>query len=280
MLANPRLRHSKYKLVFIREDVQSDSLPAIYMKLTAISKRYVQPRELNLEGIFGVLPNVGWKDGQAYDLDYVRENEIYLKMSGEFPSFDYVDKLPRYLDQIVPEDNVRILSTHNVRFGAYVAPGTTVMPGASYINYNAGTLGKAMVEGRISSSATVGEGTDVGGGASILGTLSGGNKIPIVVGRHCLLGANSVTGIPLGDGCIVDAGVAVMEKTKVSISYDDLQNLKKQNPDWIVPPETYNFKAIELKGLHKMHFRRRSDDGKMVVLLSKRTVPLNEALHA
>ena len=149
------------------------------------------------------------------------------------------------------------------------------MPGASYVNFNAGTTGACMVEGRISSSAIVGEGSDVGGGASILGVLSGTSGNAINVGRACLLGANSVTGIPLGDNCIVDAGIAVLEGTKFLLK--DSDELAKLNPDFDFSKEIY--KGIELKGLNGLHFRQDSISGAMIVSLNKKAIKLNEALH-
>jgi len=162
--------------------------------------------------------------------------------------------------------------------GAQLAAGTTVMPGASYINFNAGTEGPVMVEGRISSSAIVKEGADIGGGASILGVLSGTNGNPITIGKNTLLGANSVTGIPLGDGCIVDAGIAVLEGTKIFISEDEFNKIKEVNPNWQVEYKEY-FKGIELSSLNGIHFRFDTIKGKMIAFRSKREVKLNEELH-
>ena len=161
--------------------------------------------------------------------------------------------------------------------GAQLAAGTTVMPGASYINFNAGTLGPVMVEGRISSSAVVGSGSDVGGGASILGVLSGTNGNPVSIGENTLLGANSVTGIPLGDGCIVDAGIAVLEGTKVSIDEANIQKINEVNSKKLESKESY--KGVELAGLNGLHFRQDSTDGKLKAFKSNREVKLNKELH-
>ncbi|EAL4066076.1 2,3,4,5-tetrahydropyridine-2,6-carboxylate N-succinyltransferase, partial [Campylobacter jejuni] len=197
------------------------------------------------------------------------------KMSNQYPKIDFVDKFPRFLSHIIPEDNTRILESSKVRMGASLAAGTTIMPGASYVNFNAGTTGACMVEGRISSSAIVGEGSDVGGGASILGVLSGTSGNAISVGKACLLGANSVTGIPLGDNCIVDAGIAVLEGTKFLLK--DAEELAKLNPYFNFDKEIY--KGLELKGLNGLHFRQDSISGAMIVALNKKAVKLNEALH-
>ena len=173
--------------------------------------------------------------------------EIELKLANEYPHIDFVDKFPRFLSHIIPADNTRILDTSKVRFGAQLANGTTVMPGASYINFNAGTLGPVMVEGRISSSAVVKEGADIGGGASILGVLSGTNGNPITIGKNTLLGANSVTGIPLGDGCIVGAGNAVLEGTKIYINEKEREKIKSII-DKILQGDLSNIDYIELAG--------------------------------
>ncbi|NPA81575.1 MAG: 2,3,4,5-tetrahydropyridine-2,6-carboxylate N-succinyltransferase, partial [Epsilonproteobacteria bacterium] len=165
-----------------------------------------------------------------------------------------------------------------VRMGAQLAAGTTVMPGASYINFNAGTLGPVMVEGRISSSAVVGAGSDVGGGASILGVLSGTSGNPISIGENCLLGANSVTGVPLGDGCIVDAGIAVLEGTKFYVSEEEFAKIKEANPSWSVEYKDI-FKGVELAGLNGVHFRQDSTTGQMKIFRSKKEIKLNEDLH-
>jgi len=195
---------------------------------------------------------------------------------GKFPTIECVDKFPRYLQHIIPADNTRVLDSAKVRMGAQLAAGTTVMPGASYVNFNAGTLGPVMVEGRISSSAIVGSGSDVGGGASILGVLSGTDGNPITIGENCLLGANSTTGIPLGDGCIVDGGVAIFAGTKLRITDGQIVKLKEVNPEF----EFENImKASQLAGLNGLHFRVDSLTGEYVVMRSTKEVKLNDQLH-
>jgi len=270
--------YDNYRICFLFEDEAPKSVESVYLKLYALSLRKVPLRSINLNGAFGVLHNCAWVGNVPIELDYLRANEIELKLRDAYPEVEYVDKFPRFLSHIVPEDNIRILDSSKVRFGAQVAPGTTVMPGASYINFNAGTEGPVMVEGRISSSAVVKEGADVGGGASILGVLSGTNGNPITIGRNTLLGANSVTGIPLGDGCIVDAGIAVLEGTKIWISEDEFIKIKEVNPEWKAEYKEY-FKGLELAGLNGIHYRFDTVKGKMVAFRSRREVKLNEELH-
>ncbi|WP_457560278.1 tetrahydrodipicolinate N-succinyltransferase N-terminal domain-containing protein [Caminibacter sp.] len=270
--------YDNYRICFLFEDAAPKSVEAVYLKLYALSTRKVPLRSVNLNGAFGILENCAWVGNVPIELDYLRANEIEMKLKDSFPEIEYVDKFPRFLSHIIPDDNIRILDTAKVRFGAQLAPGTTVMPGASYINFNAGTEGPVMVEGRISSSAVVKEGADVGGGASILGVLSGTNGNPITIGRNTLLGANSVTGIPLGDGCIVDAGIAVLEGTKIYISEDEFEKIKEVNPEWNAEYKEY-FKGLELAGLNGIHYRFDTTKGKMIAFRSRREVKLNEELH-
>jgi 2,3,4,5-tetrahydropyridine-2-carboxylate N-succinyltransferase len=204
-----------FRIAFIFDDEAPLSVESSYLKLYALSLGKVPLRSLNLTGIFGILENAAWSMNVPIELEWLKANEIELKLDGTYPYINYVDKFPQFLQHVIPEDKVRVLDSSKVRMGAKLSEGTVVMPGASYVNFNSGTTGAVMVEGRISSSVVVGEGSDIGGGASILGVLSGTNGNPVAIGKNTLLGANSVTGIPLGDGCIVDAGVAVLEGTKV-----------------------------------------------------------------
>ena len=231
---------------------------------------------MNLNGAFGLLTNCAWVGNNPVELDWLRANELDLKLSGKYPVVDMVDKFPRFLSHIIPADNTRILDTSKVRFGAQLAAGTTIMPGASYVNFNAGTTGPVMVEGRISSSAVVGAGSDVGGGASILGVLSGTDGNPITIGSNTLLGANSVTGIPLGDGCIVDAGIAILAGTKITIDDAELTKLNAVNDQAI---KGNLVKGKDLAGLHGIHFRVDSTNGKILARRSTREVKLNADLH-
>jgi len=294
MLKEKKLKH--FKVVFIFEDEKPESVESVYLKLYALSQKKAKLRSLVLDGAFGILENVAWVGNTPVELDWLREKEIELKINGDYPYIDSVDKFPRFLQHVIPDDNTRILDSSKVRFGAQLAAGTTVMPGASYINFNAGTFGKVMVEGRISSSAIVGANSDVGGGASILGVLSGTDGIPITVGEACLLGANSVTGISLGDGCIIDAGLSILAGTKIIVTEEELEKIAEANPNWIpFDPEDENqgeiseeidssdifyiFKGEELSGLNGIHFRRDSLHGEVVALRSNREVKLNDELH-
>jgi len=269
--------YDNYKVTILFADDAPKSVESVYLKLYALSLAKAKLRGINLNGAFGVLPNLAWSGNIPIELDYLRENEIELKLRDEYPEIDFVDKFPRFLQHIIPADNTRILDTAKVRFGAQLAAGTTVMPGASYINFNAGTEGAVMVEGRISSSAVVKKGADVGGGASILGVLSGTNGNPVTIGENTLLGANSVTGIPLGDGCIVDAGIAVLEGTKITIDEKERAKIKEVNPEFDDSKEVY--KGLELAGLNGIHYRFNTTTGKMVAFRSVREVKLNEELH-
>ena len=271
------MRDGEFRAVFIFNDAPCQSVEATYLKLYAMSLGKVPLRSINLNGAFGALPNVAWSDGRPIELEWLRENEIELKFSDQYPHIDFVDKFPRFLQHIIPADNTRILDTSKVRFGAQLHPGTTIMPGASYVNFNAGTTGVSMVEGRISSSAVVGDGSDVGGGASILGVLSGTDGNPVTIGKNCLLGANSVCGLPLGDGCIIDAGIAVLPGMKFTVEAEELEKIKAANPgvalegDWL--------RGKDVAGLNGIHFRQDSFTGEMLIMRSRREVKLNADLH-
>ncbi|MSN96121.1 2,3,4,5-tetrahydropyridine-2,6-carboxylate N-succinyltransferase [Campylobacter sp. FMV-PI01] len=272
------LDENNFCVTFLFSDDRSQSVESVYLKLYLLSLQKVAIRSINLDGAFGLLPNVAWNEfGQPIELSWLRENEILLKMSGKYPNIISVDKFPRFLQHIIPQDSVRILDSSKVRMGAQLANGTTIMPGASYVNFNSGTTGKVMVEGRISSSVIVGDGSDIGGGASILGVLSGTNGNPISIGKRTLLGANSVTGIPLGDDCIVDGGIAILEGTKIFIDEKNRVLLQKSNPDFKFDREIY--KAKDLSFLNGLHFRQDSQTGQITASLSIRAIKLNENLH-
>jgi 2,3,4,5-tetrahydropyridine-2-carboxylate N-succinyltransferase len=277
------LNNFKFTVIFADEALKS--VEATYLKLYALSQRKAELRSINLNGAFGVLSNVAWSGNTPYELEYLRKNEIKLKICGKYPEIDFVDKFPRLLQHVIPDDNTRILEASKVRFGAYISAGTTVMPGASYINFNAGTTGVSMVEGRISSSALVGDGSDVGGGASILGVLSGTNGNPITVGKNCLLGANCVCGVPLNDGSIIDAGISILEGTKVTVSAVEVAKLKEVNPDFdfdsCSKDDSNNIveKASKLSALKGIHYRQNSKTGQIIAFRSVREIKLNEELH-
>lgn len=267
-----------FRIVFLFEDAKVQSVEAVYLKLYALSQSKAELRKVNLDGAFNILSNVAWVGNTPYELDYLRDNEIEMKLNGTYPTVDSVDKFPRFLQHIIPADNTRILEASKVRMGAQLAAGTTVMPGASYVNFNAGTLGPVMVEGRISSSAIVGAGSDVGGGASILGVLSGTDGNPISIGENTLLGANSVTGLPLGDACIMDAGITVLAGTKITMASEEVEKIKAANPEAALENKT-TFKGEELQGLDGIHFRQNSMTGEIIARRSTREVKLNKDLH-
>ena len=270
----------RYRFCAIYKDEVCKSVESAYMKLLALSLGKAPLRSLILDGIFGLLSNVAWSGNTPFELEWLRENEISLKMRGEFPIIDFVDKFPRYLMQVIPQyDNIRLLDTAKTRFGAYLGTGGyTQMPGASYVNFNAGAMGACMNEGRISSSVIVGEGSDVGGGASILGVLSGGNNDPISIGKNCLLGVNSSTGISLGDGCIVDGGIAILAGTIFKITKEEASKIKEINPDFEIKEDGI-YKGRELSGKNGIHFRCNSKTGEMIAFRSNRKIELNANLH-
>ncbi len=240
-----------------------------YLRLHLLSARVVRPHGLNLDGIFGVLTNVVWTSAGPCAVEGFEETRVRLRARGHVTVFG-VDKFPRMVDYLVPS-GVRIADADRVRLGAYLAPGTTVMH-EGFVNYNAGTLGSSMVEGRISAGVTVGDGSDVGGGASIMGTLSGGGKEVVSLGERCLLGANAGLGIPLGDDCVVEAGLYLTAGSKVTV----LGAAVDPTGDG-----TAAVKARDLAGRSNLLFRRNSTNGAVEVL--DRTgvgIELNEALHA
>ncbi|WP_129785497.1 2,3,4,5-tetrahydropyridine-2,6-dicarboxylate N-succinyltransferase [Promicromonospora panici] len=240
-----------------------------YLRLHLLSARVVRPHGLNVDGIFGALTNVVWTSAGPCAVEGFEETRLRLRARGHVTVFG-VDKFPRMVDYLVPS-GVRIADADRVRLGAYLAPGTTVMH-EGFVNFNAGTLGSSMVEGRISAGVTVGDGSDVGGGASIMGTLSGGGKEVVSLGERCLLGANAGLGIPLGDDCVVEAGLYLTAGTKVTV----LGAAADPYGDGTAP-----VKARDLAGRSNLLFRRNSTNGAVEVL--DRTgvgIELNEALHA
>ena len=244
--------------------VDTESAPTsasdVYLRLHLLSHRLAVPRSVNLDGAFGLLANVAWTSlgpVALNQLDDVRYNQL---RQGEHLVVHGVDKFPRMTDYVVPS-GVRIADASRVRLGAHLASGTTVMH-EGFCNFNAGTLGTSMVEGRISAGVVVGNGSDIGGGASIMGTLSGGGKEVISVGERCLLGANSGLGISLGNDCIIEAGLYVTAGTQVKL------------PDGTV------VKARELSGANGLLFRRNSQTGAVEVVQREGSWGgLNAALH-
>ena len=236
----------------------------VYLRLHLLSHRLVRPHGVDLEGIFGLLANVVWTSAGPCATAGFEDVRLALRASGPIQVFG-VDKFPRMTDYVLPT-GVRVADADRVRLGAHLAEGTTVMH-EGFVNYNAGTLGSSMVEGRISAGVVVGDGSDVGGGASIMGTLSGGGTQVISLGERCLLGANSGIGISLGDDCVVEAGCYVTAGTKVSIREDGGQ--------------TQVVKAADLSGADHLLFRRNSVTGAVeAVAWASEGISLNAVLHA
>lgn len=232
----------------------------VWLRLHLLSHRLTKPHEANLDGIFGLLTNVVWTSFGPCAVDGFETVRARLRRRGAVTVYG-VDKFPRMVDYVLPS-GVRIADADRVRLGAHLAAGTTVMH-EGFVNFNAGTLGTSMVEGRISAGVVVDDGSDVGGGASIMGTLSGGGKEVISVGKRCLLGANSGLGISLGDDCVIEAGLYVTGGTKVSTA------------------DGQTTKAIELSGANNLLFRRNSLSGAVEVVKRDGTgITLNDALHA
>ena len=233
----------------------------VYLRLHLLSNRYVKPHGLSLEGVFSILPNVIWTAHGPCSISNFQTVRAQLLRTYGFVNVLGVDKFPRMVDYVIP-DGVRIADADRVRLGAHLATGTTVMH-EGFVNFNAGTLGKSMVEGRISAGVIVGDGSDIGGGASIMGTLSGGGKEIIAVGERTLLGANSGIGISLGNDCVVEAGLYLTAGTKVSL------------------PDGTSVAARELSGANGLLFRRNSRTGAVEALPRKGSWGgLNSVLHA
>ena len=242
-----------------------DAAPAdaadAYLRLHLISARLSAPHGVNLDGIFGLLSNVAWTSLGPVDVAQIERVRTRCRAEGRHLQVYGVDKFPRMTDYVVPQ-GVRIADADRVRLGAHLAEGTTVMH-EGFVNYNAGTLGASMVEGRISAGVVVGDGSDIGGGASIMGTLSGGGTQIISIGERCLLGANAGIGISLGDECIVEAGLYLTAGTRVTM------------------PDGEVVKALDLSGANNLLFRRNSQTG--AVEAHQRSgvwSGLNEVLHA
>jgi 2,3,4,5-tetrahydropyridine-2,6-dicarboxylate N-succinyltransferase len=253
------------RVELLRAEIDLDAPPAdtadAYLRLHLLSHRLVAPRTVNLEGVFAVLPNVVWTSAGPCAVAGFEDVRWRLRAALGHLTVHGVDKFPRMVDYVVPR-GVRVADADRVRLGAHLAEGTTVMH-EGFVNYNAGTLGTSMVEGRISAGVVVGRDSDVGGGASIMGTLSGGGKEQVSIGERCLLGANAGIGISLGDDCVVEAGLYVTAATKVTL------------PDGSV------IKAAQLSGSDGLLFLRNSVSGAVEVRpRAGRTVELNAALHS
>ncbi len=263
--ASDRFGNTRVAVAVLIDDLDAapQHMLEVLLRLHLLSHRLVIPHGLSLEGAFGLLPNVAWTDHGPLEVDAVDDVRLELAGQGQQLRISSIDRFPRMTDYVTPP-GVRIADADRVRLGAHLAPGTTVMH-EGFVNFNAGTLGASMVEGRISAGVVVGDGSDIGGGASIMGTLSGGGTEVIRIGERCLVGANAGIGISLGDDCVVEAGLYVTAGTKVAL------------PDGTV------VRARDLSGRSGLQFRRDSQSGAVVAL--ERTGHrsdwggLNTALH-
>jgi 2,3,4,5-tetrahydropyridine-2-carboxylate N-succinyltransferase len=262
-----RLAESQKPLVvtLLAEDAALTSTPEAYLKLHLLSHRLVKPHGLNLTGIFPLLPNVAWTNQGAIDLAELAERQLEARLKGNLLEVFSVDKFPKMTDYVVPT-GVRIADSARIRLGAYVGEGTTVMH-EGFVNFNAGTAGPGMIEGRVSAGVFVGKGSDLGGGCSTMGTLSGGGNIVIAVGEGCLIGANAGIGIPLGDRNTVESGLYITAGTKVALLDADNKLVKV-------------LKARDLAGQPDLLFRRNSQTGAVECKTHKSAIELNAALHA
>lgn len=251
--------------VLLAEDSPIDSTETAYLKLHLLSHRLALPNTLNLDGIFAHLPNVVWTNHGAIDPAEFADELLAARLEGRHLEVAGVDKFPRMTNYVVPA-GVRIADASRIRLGAYLGDGTTVMH-EGFVNFNAGALGPNMVEGRISQGVVVGAHTDLGGGSSTMGTLSGGGNIRITIGEHCLIGANAGTGIPLGDRCTIEAGLYITAGTPVAVQ-DDAGKI------------VTTVKARELAGGSDLLFIRNASNGAVQCRTNRKAVELNDMLHA
>jgi 2,3,4,5-tetrahydropyridine-2-carboxylate N-succinyltransferase len=245
-------------------DEPIEDVVSAYLKLHLISYRFVFPNSINLDGLFNTLPNVAWTNKGPISIDEIDQELQNSKQNKNDLFIRSLDKFPQLVDYIIPK-NVRIADASRVRLGAYLSPGTTIMH-EGFVNFNAGTLGTAMIEGRISAGVVVGDNSDLGGGCSTMGTLSGGNNIKISIGENCLIGANAGVGIPLGDNCTIEAGLYITAGTKIEVY--------KENGDI-----DGVFKGSELSNCSNLVFLRNSQTGKVIAKVSQKSINLNSELH-
>jgi 2,3,4,5-tetrahydropyridine-2,6-dicarboxylate N-succinyltransferase len=252
-------------LVILEKDDAPSSIAEAFLKLQLISNRLVKPHGVNLNGMFGLLHNIAWTSEGAIDLPELAERQLQARLEGRVISVDSVDKFPKMTDYVVPT-GVRIADASRVRLGAHIGEGTTIMH-EGFVNFNAGTEGVSMVEGRISAGVMVGNGSDLGGGCSTMGTLSGGGNIVIAVGENSLIGANAGIGFPLGDRCTVESGLYITAGTKIQMIDNDGK-------------EAGVVKARDLTNKTDLLFRRNSLTGQTQCLTNKSAIELNAELHA
>lgn len=248
----------------LAEDKAPEDVPSGYLKLHLLSHRLVKPHGTDISGIFGILANVAWTNEGAIALDELVERQLLARNQGRQLQVNSVDKFPKMTDYVVPS-GVRIGDASRIRLGAYLGEGTTVMH-EGFVNFNAGTEGPNMIEGRISAGVFVGAGSDLGGGCSTMGTLSGGGNIIISVGKECLIGANAGIGIPLGDRSTVEAGLYLTAGSKIQLIDDS-------------GAAAGTAKASDLAGKTDLLFRRNSVSGAIECLTNKSAIELNEELH-
>ena len=251
-------------LCILDKDEAPADVPSAYLKLHLLSHRLVKPHGTILDGVFGVLPNNAWTSEGAIDPAELIERQLAARLKGQSIQVNCVDKFPKMTDYVVPS-GVRIADASRVRLGAYLGEGTTIMH-EGFVNFNAGTDGPNMIEGRISAGVFIGKGSDLGGGCSTMGTLSGGGNVIISVGENCLIGANAGIGIPLGDRSTVEAGLYITAGTKVNMLDDSGASAGTQ-------------KAADLAGKSDLLFRRNSLSGAIECLTNKSAIELNEELH-
>ncbi len=252
-------------ICILSEDGPPSDVPSAYLKLHLLSHRLIKPQGTDLTGIFARLPNLAWTSEGAIDLNELEQRMLQARVKGCPLQIHSLDKFPRMIDYVVPH-GVRIGDAARVRLGAYLGEGTTVMH-EGFVNFNAGCEGPNMIEGRISAGVFVGAGSDLGGGCSTMGTLSGGGNLVISVGKDCLIGANAGIGIALGDRCTVEAGLYITAGTKLRVIDHQGNQLKE-------------VKAALLSGQSDLLFRRNSLTGAVECLARSNAVKLNEALHA
>ena len=251
--------------VVLETDEAIRSTPEAYLKLHLFSHRLALPNTLNLDGIFEHLPNVAWTSAGPVDPKELPARIVKARTAGDALTVLAVDKFPRMTDYVIPS-GVRIADASRIRLGAYIGEGSTVMH-EGFVNFNAASIGPSMVEGRISQGVTLGAHSDLGGGASLMGTLSGGGNIVITIGQHCLVGANAGCGIPLGDRCTIEAGLYITAGTIVEVIDESGTSVRTA-------------KARELAGHNDMLFIRHSQTGAVQCRTNRAAIELNEKLHA
>lgn len=247
------------------EDDAPGSTAEAYLKLHLLSHRLALPNSMNLSGLFATLPNVVWTADGPIEPGAARDALFEARLAGRNLGIQGIDKFPRMVDYVIPS-GVRIADASRIRLGAYLGEGSTVMH-EGFVNFNAGALGPNMIEGRISQGVVIGEGTDLGGSASTMGTLSGGNDIVISLGKHCLIGANAGTGIPLGDRCTIAAGLYITAGTTVDVVDEHRNHVR-------------TVKARELAFGNDMLFVRNGETGRIECRSNRAAIELNESLHA